>query len=264
MDRNSSSVGAQPPIFLISMVSDRERRVDLSRQFPSYYRAMILVDAVDGSQLDARAYFKKIFPAVSSGYRMMSPSEVGCTLSHIEAMKKFLDSGRPSALIVEDDIIGTDSDLDSVLINIKDMPEESVIIFGGQEGMPSRKYIFGKPSDLDGVFRLPRYSNSFVLRTCCYGVTRTSAKAILNAHNEYLKLADAWGLFFEHSSIKILFAKKLHHPVDRSASHIEKSRALLRKGSKFSIQEVLKKRFLRIRRKYGALICYLTGYRRVG
>lgn len=263
-DRGNPLKQERPPVFLVSLEDDRVRRVELARRFPIHFEHMEWVAAVDGRKLDAKAYFDQIFKAVSFGYRMMSPSEVGCTMSHIKVLKQFLESGRPSALIVEDDVIGSDADLSSVLADVEKMPEESVIIFGGQEGMPSRKYIFGKPSSLADVSELPRYSNSFVLRTCCYGVTRTSAKEILKAHEEYLKLADAWGVFFKNSTVKILFVKKLFHPVDRSKSHIENGRVLIKKDSGHSVFGIMKKRVMRARRKYGALVCYLLGYRRVG
>ncbi|WP_166258891.1 glycosyltransferase family 25 protein [Marinobacter salicampi] len=256
-------MGAIPPIYCVSLESDKSRRLQLSEKFPIHFNMMKLVEAVDGRKLDPQRYFQYIFPAVSSGYRMLSPAEIGCTLSHIKAINKFLESKRASALIIEDDVIGTDSDLGSVLNDVAMMPENSVIIFGGQEGMPSSKYIFGKPAGMNGILRLPTYSNSYVLRTCCYGVTRTSAKAMLDAHSDYLKLADAWNLFFRDTDINILFTKKLSHPYDRSSSHIEKSRLLLKGTSKPSLMARFKKRGVRIRRRLGALVCFLAGYRRV-
>lgn len=263
-DKGDSLESEKPSVFLVSLESDEKRRVELASRFPMHFGHMNWVPAVDGRKLDAQTYFHQVFTGVSFGYRMMSPAEVGCTMSHIKALKQFLESGRPSALIIEDDVIGSDSDLSSVLEDVRQMPEESLVIFGGQEGMPSRKYIFGKPCSIAGVSQLPKYSNSFVLRTCCYGVTRTSAEAILNTHGEYLRLADAWGVFFRNSDVKILFAKKLRHPLDRSESHIESGRVLIKKDVDQSIFGILRNRAVRVKRKYGALVCYLLGYRRVG
>ncbi|KPQ27994.1 MAG: Glycosyltransferase involved in LPS biosynthesis [Marinobacter excellens HL-55] len=221
------------------------------------------IRATDGRKLHAATYFKLVFPAVSAGFRMLSPAEVGCSLSHIEVLKRFLDSAHERCLVIEDDVLGKDEGVNVAIEQMLEVPGNAVVIFGGQEGMPSRKYILGKAAGFGRVYRLPKYSNNYVLRTCCYGVTRESAKAILDSHDQCLKLADAWGEFFKCAPIDIYFSEVFSHPEDRSASHIEQSRIAIGKSSKGSAVLFLKKRWARLKRKLGALACLLMGYRRV-
>lgn len=251
------------PIYLVSLSGDQHRREALSQRFPGYYPIMEWVQAIDGRILAAADYFSLAFPSVSNGSRLFSPAEVGCSLSHIKVLERFLDSGCKRCLIIEDDVLGKDTDFDAALTQMSQVGEGAVVIFGGQEGMPSRKYIFGKSSGVDQLYRLPRYSNDYVHRTCCYGVTRQSAQAILDSHRQHLKLADAWGAFFVSGGIEMYFSKLFSHPVDRRDSHIEQSRLVINQSAGKPLSRYIKKRGQRIVRKLGALVCLAKGYRRV-
>jgi glycosyl transferase family 25 len=252
------------PIFLVSMRGDHARRERLSAAFPGLFPAMILVEAVDGRSLNAQDYFRFASSAMANHGRILAPAEVGCSLSHIKALEQFLETGAERAVILEDDVIGNDDALTEAIGDLATIPEASLIIFGGQEGLPSRKYIFGKPVGERRVFKLPRYSHHHVLRTCCYGVTRTSAANILASQGKSLKLADAWGrLFAGHENTIIHFSSRLAHPVDRNESHIEHSRAGVSSGAEKGVLKFLIKRSTRLKRKAGAVWCRLNGYRRI-
>ncbi len=132
--------------------------------------------------------------------------------------------------------------------------------------MPARKYVFGKPESTKGLFRLAPYSNSHIFRTCCYVVTRVSAKQILDVQNRSLELADAWGTFFQGTTTNIYYTNKLAHPRELSASHLEQDRSRFGHKSAFGrlrIGSRVKHRLSRIGRKLGALLCLARGYRRV-
>ncbi len=253
----------KPLILFVSLQSDEAKREALAANFPAHFPQMRWIEAVDGRELDAGTYCKYVLPSLEAGHRLILPGEVGCTLSHLRALKEFLDSDSERALILEDDINGDDSDLVKVIERTQQQPEHSLLIHGGQEGMPARKYIFGKPTDIPQVYRLPTYSNQYIFRTCCYSVSRTSARQILKAHETRLQLADAWSSFFSGTDCSILFSRQLQHPKELTGSGLEDDRARLSRKSmqKRSLLPFLIHRYSRLKRKLGALICLLGGYR---
>src|SRR5690554_7645668 len=104
----------KPNIYLVSLEQDTERREKLKERFPETYNEFIHINAVDGRILSAKEYYQKTLPYFISQNKVMSPAELGCTLSHIKALEAFLQTNEPYALILEDDVIGSDQDLDSL------------------------------------------------------------------------------------------------------------------------------------------------------
>ncbi|WP_111498265.1 glycosyltransferase family 25 protein [Marinobacter bohaiensis] len=254
------------PIYLVSLPKDSTRRDALKRRFPEFAARITHVEAVDGRELTAKDFFGHILPACMNGHRLMLPGEVGCSLSHIKALRQFLDSEAPAALILEDDVIGDDEAVARIMSLIPALPESALLICGGQEGMPARKFLFGKPTGREGLFRLADFSNRHVFRTCCYVVTRRSAADILAGHDKALQLADAWGRFFQSSPVSIYFANLLQHPEELDSSHLQQERALFGHNSdafRKTLWDRLTRRIQRIHRKLGALMCLMAGYRRV-
>ena len=76
-------------IYLISLEKDRERRERFTLSFPITSERVRHIQAVDGRQLDAKTYFDKTNNFVYTNNRMMTPSELGCTLSHCFALETF-------------------------------------------------------------------------------------------------------------------------------------------------------------------------------
>ncbi|MGQ7273784.1 glycosyltransferase family 25 protein [Marinobacter sp. V034] len=251
------------PIYLVSMVSDSARREQISQAFPDSYPGMIMTNAVDGRELPAQAYFQYISSAMENHHRILSPAEVGCSLSHLKVLEQFLEGEAERAIILEDDVIGDDQGLQRSVEKVQGIPEDAVIILGGQEGMPSRKYIFGKPAGVSDVFKLPPYSHHHVFRTCCYGVTRYSAAQIVATQKRSLKLADAWPLLARGGDFSLYFSHDLAHPVDRSNSHIELGRASISAKKNKGFKAFWLKRLTRLKRRAGASWCRLRGYRKI-
>lgn len=219
------------PIYLISLKSDGERRKKIAESFPHHFNKMITIEAVDGRKLSAKEYYSKTLPYFMSSGKLMSPAELGCTLSHIHALEKFIASGESSALIIEDDIMGNDRTISDVFDINAHLNNNSLLICGGQDGLSATKYLFGRPVINNLLFRLVKFSHDHILRTCCYVVTRKSAKIILDKNKESLMIADSWGKYFIGYEIDIYFSNLFHHPVDLTSSHIEIDRAVFKKKS---------------------------------
>lgn len=102
IDRNKAAYKLKglPPIFYINMDTDDERRQYMEDQFKyweitKYQR----VSGSDGRKSDLSEELKGKYPP------LMTSKEVGCTLSHLRAIKQWLDSSdSETALIIEDDL----------------------------------------------------------------------------------------------------------------------------------------------------------------
>lgn len=86
--------------YVINLAHDRARMVRIDAALRQLGILYTRVEATLGSELEGpdRRAWQHLFDAG------MSNSEVGCCVSHISVWKRFLDSGSPHCLILEDDI----------------------------------------------------------------------------------------------------------------------------------------------------------------
>lgn len=216
-------------IYLVSLPDDTERRGKIEKSFPKYYEQFQRVDAVKGRDLSVSEFYQYVEKTyINQNRRLLSPGELGCSLSHVKLYKDFLASGASHALVLEDDVIGDDAAIESVLGLLNDLPEEALLICGGQEGLDTRKYQMGKkisqgPATL---FRVAKFSQQYTFRGCCYVITRKSAQAVLDKQFQFIALADDWDWYLSGTSLDMYYTKLFEHPLDLSTSHIEKDRAV--------------------------------------
>lgn len=223
------------PIYLVSLEKDCSRRNELLKTFPEKFNDFIHIKAVDGRNLKAKEFYEKTLPYYLDCNKVMSPAELGCTLSHIKALEAFLQTNKQYALILEDDVIGSDQELEIIFNLANNLENDSLLLCGAQEGL-SRRHQLGKWIDNKGVYEVSKFSYSFVFRTCCYVVTRKTAQQIIDFHSINLTLADKWDCFFNNTSTKIYYINALHHPEDLADSHIEADRATFK--NKTFIQKI--------------------------
>ena len=96
-------------VYLVSLIQDGDRRAELERNMPKLFSRSIHVEAVDGRELRAKDYYSNVLSYYKQSSILMSPSELGCTLSHIKALEMFLEANEDNALVIEDDVSGDDS-----------------------------------------------------------------------------------------------------------------------------------------------------------
>ena len=100
MDKNKSlhklrNIG---PIYCINLDDQPERWEYMENQFKYWeIENYTRISAYDGREDDLSDIIKGRYP------EMMSSGEIGCTTSHLKAIKQFYDSGDPYAIIMEDD-----------------------------------------------------------------------------------------------------------------------------------------------------------------
>ncbi|MCH7339008.1 glycosyltransferase family 25 protein [Acinetobacter higginsii] len=254
-------------IYVVSLEQDLKRREQISKNFPKIYKKIIYFSAIYGASLSADKYFQNIYQYHKKHQRLLTCGEVGCSLSHIQVLEKFIESGEEHALILEDDIIGTDQDIEDIFSIVKQLDKKSVLLCGGQTSNGNRNYQLGRKSHIDNVFELSQFSYSYVYGTCCYAVTRESALQILSRHSDYLKVADNWDLFFLNTPFQIYYTNILYHPDDRKNSHLQKERLRLLESMGF-FQRIKSGRFFiknfkLIKNYLIILYLFLIGYRRI-
>lgn len=213
-------------IYLISLSKDIKRRLSLQKTFPNYFKRMSQIDAIDGRLLNAKDFFSKITGSYLHHNRLLSPSELGCSLSHIKVLQEFIESGENYALVLEDDIIGTDKHVKHIESLLPYIPDNSLLLCGGQDKLSLRNYLYAKEITKN-LFKLAPFSHFYVVRACCYVVTRTSASAILSSHEKNILLADSWNDLIKDKNIDIYLADILTHPQDNEESNIEQERGVI-------------------------------------
>lgn len=171
---------------------------------------------VRGSDLPTKQYFDL---GVKGREIALTPGEVGCTLSHLQALEHFLASAEEYALILEDDaIFPQDLQLDKITDALEQMKFSENFIFslGGIQMKECRK--------VRGELIRSTFLNKTVLRvvpdyyhrvcyTVAYVVDRKMAETLL-AYHRVLRRADDWSYLYDFNpQAKIYMSYVVDHPV---------------------------------------------------
>lgn len=245
------------PIYLISMEKDAERREKLKASFPESYEKFILVDAVNGGELSAKEYFD-----LAVGVKVLTPGQVGCSLSHVAALEDFLATDEPCALIVEDDIIGNEKSIETLSKILDKMfahVSEFFLHCGGF--CPKCKLFVLKRQNIGKeVFEIPPDSYGYLYMTSSYVVTRAVALEIVKRQRERLHEADDWLYLLGGICCGAYYSHIFSHPHDTGyASHIEHDKEILKKRRTAVLRQKIARETARILRQAWRTIRVLTG-----
>lgn len=210
------------PILVISLESDYDRRVTLRERFPRYYPSFQFIWGIDLRNRQETAAQSLGAAVAETAIIPLSLTERGCALSHLRALSVARRSTSPSTLILEDDVIGCDTDIDHVIAILDRLPQHHFLLAGGQEALRGNRYLYGKK--IAEYFQLPPVVYRFTARTCCYAVSPSMARIIHNQQRLLLERADDWKKFLKRER-NFFFTPMLKHPVDLGNSHIEASRS---------------------------------------
>ena len=209
-------------VFVISLKSDEARREKLKERFKNYGEFK-LVEATDGRAMSAKEYYGYARPSLEAYGRLLSPSEVGCSLSHARAYEEFLKSDASFALILEDDVIGDESGIKKAFETAARMDAGSALICGAQDGLEGRFSAFGKKLDED-FWLVSKRSYGTIYRAAAYVLDRRAAEKILQTHKKALCVADFWQILLLKNGLKMYFSDIFAHPLDLSGSNIQAER----------------------------------------
>lgn len=191
---------------------------------------------VIGAQLPTADYFKL---AVAGRKKALSPAELGCTLSHVNAFKDFLTSDEQYACIFEDDAIClNDIDLYSLEAQViaLNLNECFFLSMGGIQLKSSRQVrgtlLEQKLNDKEVLKLHPVYFGR-LFYTYAYIIDRKMAELLIRYH-EIPKGCDHWSQMRDYDETCQFYATFLFdHPelgeVASGQSYIEQERKMLNK-----------------------------------
>lgn len=214
------------PIYVISLTDDKLRKDALRKNFPVYFNQFKFVDAFDFRKKNIRDIEHLYNKCIHNRKNPLTPTEIGCSLSHIKALQLFLESDYKRCLILEDDIIGGDKDIDLSIFLLENNINRGLYILGGQEGMKNERYLCGY-KNLTNIYTIPYLARFFLYRTCCYSVDRWWAKQIIIKQSTCLRRADDW-IQLTDSRKDVFFFKALKHPMTLENSYIQDERNLFK------------------------------------
>ena len=203
--------------YLISIEKIGSARLDafFSQSTFNKYRYDFQKIGVIGAQISTAEYFKL---AVAGKQRPLSPAELGCTLSHVAALKDFLASDEKYACIFEDDAICLNEfDLDHLeheIPNLK-LKENFFLSLGGIQLHVNRHvrgkflaYKLIKKNVMDvNLLYIRRFSYAYA-----YIVDRQMAESFVRYH-ESPKVYDHWGELYDNQKNLHFYATHLfNHP----------------------------------------------------
>jgi glycosyl transferase family 25 len=209
-------------ILVISLPLDLERREVLRTRFPRRFKDFKIDPALDFRNGLPPALFSMIRFCKRNYRNPLSPPEIGCSLSHMKAYETFLSGSASHALILEDDVLGSDLGIDEIERAITYLEDDAFLLCGGQQGLRNTRYLYGW-QQREKLYRLPRLVVRFTARTCCYVVTRKRAAKLLAQQRSCLDRADNWKRLLSDCT-NIFFMQALAHPQESNSSHIDSMR----------------------------------------
>lgn len=210
--------------YVINLERDSVRRSEMQMKFPKKFTEASIINAVDAKNESSLKLLSDYNTSCTHNARsQLSLSEKCCAISHLIALTDFVKSDAEWCIIFEDDILGTDQDIQAATEIISNIHHGGLLILGGQDGMKNSKYLSGTRTHLPNVWFIPSIARRFIYRTCCYAADKSTAKGIIAKQSKCLHRADDWK-WLTRDGENLFYTKILKHPTDLTMSNIEASR----------------------------------------
>tara|TARA_X000000950_G_scaffold258714_1_gene326453 strand:- start:1165 stop:1920 length:756 start_codon:yes stop_codon:yes gene_type:complete len=188
-------------VYIINLKKDEERKKNILRQVKKQkIKNYELIAAVDGNnlteeELNLLTYKNK--KSINPWNTKMSPSQIGCALSHIKIYRKLIKSNYDFALILEDDAYFL-RDLTEKLQNFitKNLKYKKQILL-----LSELKEFISKPLDKFNDYEVVNVTNAFF--THSYFINKKAAESIIKFNYPVKTIADNFVLFHIYCKIKI-------------------------------------------------------------
>lgn len=188
-------------IFIVNLKQDNERRKhiisELTKQKLDNYE---IIDAINGNEFNEKEIKKNTFrnkKNLNPWNTKMSPSQIGCALSHIKIYREFIKTDYDYALILEDDAIFV-KNFNKKLINfiLNSFKYKKQIIL-----LSEIKEFYNKPINKTEKYELVDVTNAFF--THAYFINKGAAKSIISFNYPVKTIADNFVFFKIYCGIKI-------------------------------------------------------------
>jgi glycosyl transferase family 25 len=215
------------------VISLKESQAESNRKLSSTIEQAGLkvnfIDAVYGPDLSAKKYFHAIQQYFAYRKRLITPSELGCVLSHKKAYEAFLSTGDRHALIFEDDVIlntNACANIRRIVGKIGDF--DGYLHLGGLDGLLRSFVRVGGTiccEEVPPVFKVNRRDLGHLYRTVGYVISSSFAKEVVRLLEQDIFVIDDFSHIRANVDIgEFYFSNIVRHPVDLSASSIQHER----------------------------------------
>jgi len=190
--------------YLISIETYDSPRLEkfFSQSIFHKYRNEFIKFGIKGKDLTVNEYFDL---AISGQKKALSPGELGCTLSHVEALKNFIQSNEKYALVLEDDAIQIqDLDLKQLEFEVEKLNLKDCFFMSlGGIQLKVNDRIYGKIQKIKiynkNILKLHNFSISNLSYTYAYIVDREMAKVLIDYHQKP-HVCDQWDELYQFNS----------------------------------------------------------------
>src|SRR5262249_32827480 len=163
---------------------------------------------VDGQALSAAEYYKIMMRAYAKHKQIITPSEVGCALSHLQMLGEFLNSSEQIAIIFEDDVLIRAQSVGILHMALEFVGQSDILVACSQ---PIDHQIRGlRLAEHTECFEVHKNYRGVVKQTCAYVVGRKAAEHILRIQNKGLWLADEFRVLCPDKG-RLLFCDAFSH-----------------------------------------------------
>ena len=218
-------------VFIISLPFDMARRSEIGKKMNDLNIEYSFFDAVYGKDLTSEEK-EKISTLDFKKRSKNDPidGEFGCTLSHIRLFEKMVHDEIKWACVLEDDAIIDETFKDFISkVDETKLTDDTQYILGGQDGLVYRNKVvlshFARELIGGEVFHKVISGHGYVLRSCGYLISLSTASRLMKRFNEGFFIIDEWAyLMREGLFSNIYLADFVHHPEDLSNSWLDKER----------------------------------------
>lgn len=173
---------------------------------------------VDGRLLNAKQYHHL---GIANFKVNLTPPEVGASLSHLAALRSFIQSDNAYIVTFEDDVTIDWQNLNKILASLPTLKPDFVHL-GGLNGLKEEK-IFADTGSCIQTLSLMQLRSLW--RACGYILSRRAAELIIERQETQLVAADSWFVLLRSSNkLRMFMSKCVEHPIILDHSTIEKGR----------------------------------------
>lgn len=188
-------------VYVINLKKDNKRKKNIIKQLKKQkIKNYEIINAVNGNKLSKNKINLNTFKdkkGKNPWNTKMSPSQIGCALSHIKIYRQLIKSKYKIALILEDDAIfrfNLDIKLKNFITNCFIFKKQIILL-------SQLKQFFKKPIRKIKRFELVDVSNAFF--THAYFINENAAKSIISFNYPVKTIADNFVFFKIYCGVKI-------------------------------------------------------------